>query len=294
MGGGVSNHDQNGNSAWGTYNASSLPYYAGSGFSRGGSVPWGSISTGNSNPYTSAPRSGTTTRTYRFTLSECDIKPDGVVTSGAVCVNGQFPGPLISANYGDSISITVTNNLTDEGTSMHWHGFLQTNNNQNDGVPGVTQCPIAPGQSYTYNFKAELYGSSWYHTHYSAQYAGGAVGPIVIYRPYNSAYDVDVGPVMLMEWYRNNYKANVKGLMNPIAKGGPALPTANSNLINGKMRFDCSQTKLKCDTASYAAFNFTSGKNHRLRLMNIGSGAVQKFSIDNHVMQVISNDYMPI
>ena len=68
---------------------------------------------------------------------------------------------------------------------MHWHGFLQTNNNHNDGVPGVNQCPIAPGQSFTYTFKAELSGSSWYHTHYSAQYAGGAVGPIVVYGPWN-------------------------------------------------------------------------------------------------------------
>ncbi|KAK5746224.1 hypothetical protein LTR17_000958 [Elasticomyces elasticus] len=293
-GGGISSTQQNGYSTWGTYNASSLPYSYGGSYTRGGSSPWGSINTQNYNPYTSAPRTGVQTRSYHLTLAECDIKPDGVVTQNAICVNGQFPGPLISANYGDTLSITVTNILKDEGTAMHWHGFLQTNNNQNDGVPGVTQCPIAPGQSYTYTMKAELYGSSWYHTHYSAQYAGGAVGPIVVYGPYNSAYDVDVGPVMLMEWYRNNYKKNVQGLMNPLAKGGPALPTANSNLINGKMRFPCSQTKLACETASYAAFNFTSGKNHRLRLMNIGSGAVQKFSIDGHTMQVIANDYMPI
>lgn len=45
---------------------------------------------------------------------------------------------------------------------MHWHGFLQTNSNGQDGVPGVTQCPIAPGASMTYSFKAELYGSTWY------------------------------------------------------------------------------------------------------------------------------------
>lgn len=169
---------------------------------------------------------------------------------------------------------------------IYRHGFLQNNNNQEDGVPGITQCPIAPGQSYTYTFKAELYGSSWYHTHYSAQYASGAVGPIVVYGPYNSGYDVDVGPVMLSELYRNSYQTNIKGLMNPLSKGGPALPTANSNLINGKMRYDCSQTKLSCETAAYASFNFTSGKNHRLRLMNTGSGAVQKFSIDGYTMQV--------
>ena len=45
-----------------------------------------------------------------------------------------------------------------------------------DGVPAVQQCPIAPGKSLTYTFKADLFGSSWYHSHYSAQYAGGAFG----------------------------------------------------------------------------------------------------------------------
>lgn len=48
-----------------------------------------------------------------------------------------------------------------------------------DGVNGVTQCPIAPGDSFSYTWRAMQYGSSWYHSHYSVQYADGAVGPIV-------------------------------------------------------------------------------------------------------------------
>jgi len=48
-----------------------------------------------------------------------------------------------------------------------------------DGVNGITQCPIAPGSSFTYEWKVMQYGSSWYHSHYSEQYADGAVGPIV-------------------------------------------------------------------------------------------------------------------
>ena len=48
-----------------------------------------------------------------------------------------------------------------------------------DGVNGVTQCPIAPGDSFNYTWRAMQYGSSWYHSHYSVQYADGAVGPLV-------------------------------------------------------------------------------------------------------------------
>lgn len=52
---------------------------------------------------------------------------------------------------------------------MHWHGLLQTASPYMDGVPAVDQCPIAPGTSFTYMFRADLYGTSWWHSHYSKQ-----------------------------------------------------------------------------------------------------------------------------
>lgn len=93
-------------------------------------------------------------------------------------------------------------NALDEGTSLHWHGLLQTETPWFDGVPGVQQCPIAPGGSFTYRFRADLYGTSWWHSHYSAQLAGGAFGPLVIYGPHdNLDYDIDLGPVMMYIGY---------------------------------------------------------------------------------------------
>ena len=62
-------------------------------------------------------------------------------------------------------------------------------------------CPIAPGKTFTYTFQAELYGSTWYHSHYSTQYASGLTGPIVIYGPKNEQYDLDLGPVLVNDWY---------------------------------------------------------------------------------------------
>lgn len=152
----LTSYQQNGPSKYGTSEMNTLPKYYGG----GSQTPWGGVTTTNANPYKSCPLTGAT-RSYDFTVAECDIRPDGVETKKAVCVNGQFPGPLIEANYGDIIRVKVTNKLRDEGTSMHWHGFLQTGANQMDGVPGVTQCPIAPGDTMTYEFRAELYGSAW-------------------------------------------------------------------------------------------------------------------------------------
>ena len=103
------------------------------------------------------------TRTYDFRVSYQTIAPDGVKKNGLV-VNEAFPGPLIEANWGDWIQVNVTNLLPDEGTTLHWHRLLQKNTMFYDGVPAVTQCPIAPGKSLTYLFRADMYGTSWYHS----------------------------------------------------------------------------------------------------------------------------------
>ena len=88
---------------------------------------------------------------------------------------------MIEANWGDTIQVAVTNNIDNEGTSLHWHGILQKGTPWYDGVPSVQQCPIAPGKTFTYTFNAETYGTTWYHSHYSAQYADGLLGPLIIY-----------------------------------------------------------------------------------------------------------------
>lgn len=154
----LSQQQTNGNSTWGTFQAPTLPAFMSGGSLPGGKFPWGSRTAKNTNYYTNTPNTGVT-RTYDFTVAAQTIAPDGVEKQG-ITVNGQFPGPQIEANWGDWIEVTVHNNL-DDGTSMHWHGLLQKETPWMDGVPGVGQCPIAPGSSFTYRFRADLYGTSW-------------------------------------------------------------------------------------------------------------------------------------
>lgn len=159
--------------------------------------PWGKLTDYGNNPYSECPKTGVV-RNYEFTVSRGVIAPDGYERD-VLLVNGAFPGPLIEANWGDVIVVTVHNNITgpEEGTAIHWHGFLQHETPWEDGAPGISQCPIPPAMSYTYEFVASLYGSSWYHAHYSAQYSGGVLGPIVVHGPTQTVYDIDLGPVLL-------------------------------------------------------------------------------------------------
>lgn len=130
--------------------------------------PWGQMSSKNTNYYRDRPETGKT-RYYDWTVSKTTASPDGVEVP-MLLVNEQYPGPAIEANWGDWIEVKLYNNISDEGTGIHWHGNLQQETPYMDGVPGVTQCPIAPGSSFTYRFRADLYGTSWWHSHYEGIY----------------------------------------------------------------------------------------------------------------------------
>ncbi|KAF4624417.1 hypothetical protein G7Y89_g13754 [Cudoniella acicularis] len=243
-----------------------------------------------------APNTGVI-RSYDFTVSRGQIAPDGY-QKDVLLINNQFPGPLIEANWGDTIQVTVHNQISNpsEGTSMHWHGLLQKGTPWYDGIPSVGQCPIAPGSSFTYTFQASLYGTTWYHSHYSAQYAGGLFGPLIIHGPSNAQYDIDLGPVMINDWYHEEYFSILESVVDP---GGNPRPASDNNLINGKMDFDCSTKaagdNTPCtDNAGLSRFKFTTGKTHRLRFINGGSQGIQRISIDQHNMTIIANDFVPI
>lgn len=133
------------------------------------------------------------------------------------------------------------------------------------------------------------------YTYYDsgAQYAGGAAGAMIIYGPKNVDYDVDLGPVILSDWYHEDYYSLVELTMSKKADNTPQ-PASNNNLINGKMNFPCYKDVDCTANAGVSKFSFTSGKKHRLRLINMSAEAMQKFSIDGHTMTVIANDFVPV
>ena len=76
--------------------------------------------------------------------------------------NGQHPGPFIEAPQGATVVVRVTNRIAAE-TSVHWHGLRL--DNRFDGAPGLTQAPIAPGESFLYELEVPDAGMFWYHPH---------------------------------------------------------------------------------------------------------------------------------
>ncbi|KAJ5923529.1 hypothetical protein N7454_008774 [Penicillium verhagenii] len=233
------------------------------------------------------------TREYWLSVQNVTLAPDGYERL-VLAANGTYPGPLIEANWGDDLVIHVTNELENNGTAIHWHGIRQLDSNEYDGVPGVTQCPIAPGNTMTYKFRATQYGTSWYHSHWSIQMADGLYGPIVIHGPTTADYDVDLGPVFITDWFHET----AFSLWESKAKHG-AFPTnvdPENGLINGTNTYPCEESDDPACTGSGRRSQavFEKGKKYLLRVIDGETDGFMKFSIDGHKLTVVAMDLVPI
>lgn len=123
------------------------------------------------------------------------------MTINAWGYNGSTPGPTIEAVEGDRVRVLVTNHLP-ERTSVHWHGLLIPNGM--DGVAGLNQPHIEPGETYAYEFTLKQHGVFMYHPHSDemVQMAMGMMGFFVIHPKVPIAPKVDRHfVVMLHEWF---------------------------------------------------------------------------------------------
>lgn len=246
-----------------------------------------------------------TTREYHFTISEVNgVSPAGV-KQNMTLINGKFPGPVIEANEGDNIVVHYYNNATIP-SSLHFHGMHMNGTNHMDGVHGITQCSVAPGKAFTYNFTVDdQWGTYWYHSHYSTQYLEGVSGPMVIHSKredeLNYDYDEDV-VIFLQETYFKNTYDLINDYIAPNVENQEPIP--DSGLIQGMNSFDCSRLNLddndkgsrywlphyECGNSSEAIIPVTENKKYRLRVINAAGFSEFDFSVDQHVLTVMEAD----
>jgi FtsP/CotA-like multicopper oxidase with cupredoxin domain len=194
------------------------------------------------------------------------------VTVTAWTYNGTVPGPMIRVTEGDRVRMVFTNHLP-EPTTIHWHGIEVPN--AMDGVPGVTQDPVMPGETFTYEFVAKPAGSFMYHSHFEGdtQVSIGLYAPFIIDpAPPENPPDVDVS-LMLSEWRVTNgdtYAAMPMMGMEP-----------NYFTINGKA-FPLTET-----------INVKVGQRVRLRLMSIGQ-FVHPMHLHGMAFKIVATDGHPV
>jgi len=143
---------------------------------------------------------------YQLKITEQTLSPAGQPVQ-ALTINGGTPGPTLRFREGDVARITVTNGLSADSTSLHWHGVLVPNSE--DGVPVVTTPVIGPGQSRTFEFLVRQHGTYWYHSHTGHQEQRGVYGAIVI-EPKAPTTGADHDQVVVLGDWTDEHPAEVQ------------------------------------------------------------------------------------
>ena len=126
--------------------------------------------------------------------------------------NAMIPGPEIRVTEGDKVRVVLKNGLVDQSTAIHFHG--QRTPNKVDGVPFITQPPIKPGETFTYEFVAKPAGSHMYHSHHNAaeQVPGGLLGAFIVeLKDQTKAVKYDIEYLMILNDGPFGFTLNGKG-----------------------------------------------------------------------------------
>ncbi len=187
----------------------------------------------------------------------------------AYTYDGTVPGPLIRVTEGDRVRVVLKNELP-EPTTIHWHG-VQVPNDM-DGVPDMTQKPVQPGETFTYEFVAKPAGTFWYHSHFRSdvQIGAGLHAPFIIDPAQPVGPKPDIDKVLMLEEWRI-----VDG------KTYSAMPAtgmdANFFTINGKAYPDTQEIEVK--------------QGQRVRLRFIGAGQLgHPMHIHGPAFKIVATD----
>ena len=190
--------------------------------------------------------------------------------------NGQVPGPELRLKLGDTLKINFTNNLPQE-TTVHFHGIRVPN--AMDGVPGVTQDPIQPGESFVYEFVPKDAGTYWYHPHVrgSEQVERGLYGVIVVEDREPLLFDRD--EVLVIDDWRLLENGEIDPRFNTMHDLSHDGRWGQTITVNG-------QTDYQLD--------FQPGERVRLRLVNSSNARIYQLSFGQLEATVIATDGMPV
>lgn len=204
------------------------------------------------------------------------------VSVPAITYNGQVPGPLIRVTEGDTVRVTLKNELN-EATAIHWHGLHVPNNM--DGVPPLTQQGIEPGETFTYEFPASHAGTFMYHSHLNAaeQIDRGLYGTLIIdpAQPTKTKFDQEF-TMMIGAW-----NTNATGMTMP---DGSTMPADDSDSMAMDYNYYTINGKAFPDTTPWTV---KEGDLVRVRIMNI-SNLVHPMHLHGGDFTVVAKDGEPI
>ena len=227
-----------------------------------------------------APRAGLAQddapRVLRAAASRAQIAPPGYPETALWTFDGSLPGPELRFMQGDRLRLDVVNDIP-QPTSVHWHGIRI--DNAMDGVPGLTQPPIAPGETFAYDFALPDAGTYWYHSHAQSveQVERGLYGPLIVEEP--DAPEVDADIVLLLDDIRLDQGGEVAEPFDSGFDRSHAGRIGNVVLTNGQTAF---------------SQEVRQGDRLRLRLINAANARIFELGLQGLDAMVVALDGMPL
>jgi FtsP/CotA-like multicopper oxidase with cupredoxin domain len=189
---------------------------------------------------------------------------------------GTVPGPEIRVRQGERVRVRIENGLAEE-TTVHWHGVRV--HNAMDGVPHLTQRPIAPGGTFIYEFDVPDAGSYWYHPRQRSfeQVGRGLYGALIVEEREPISVDRDLA-WMLGDW-RLDRDAQIIDDFGGRMEMAMAGRIGNTVTVNGALP---------------APLQVRAGERLRLRLFNAANARIFALGFRNHQPLIIAMDGQPV
>lgn len=207
------------------------------------------------------------------------LAPSPAAETAVWAYNGQMPGPLIRVKKGDEVKVRLANKL-DQPTSLCWHGVRIAN--AMDGVAGLTQPPVKPGEEFDYRFTPPDAGFYWYHPHvvpHSAEQIGrGLYGLLIVDEPDPPPVDHDL--VVVLDDWTLDAKGQVDGNFLDKATASHQGRIGSLLTVNGA-------------PAPGPAITVRPGARLRLRILNACSARIALLSFSALKLTVIAIDGQP-
>ncbi len=220
----------------------------------------------------------------------------GGVTVDTWAYDGVVPGPLLTADVGQTLEVTVANSLPDP-TSVHWHGLALRNDM--DGVPGLTQSPIAARESMTYRFSLAHPGTYWFHPHVGTQLDRGLYAPLIINDPSEpGAYDAE--HVIVLDDWLDGTGENPDQVLDRLRSEGMDMGGMGGSPASEELGGDAGDVVYpyylvngRIGTAPQI-IDALPGQRLRLRLINAGSDTAFRVALGDHHLTVTHTDGFPV
>jgi len=244
---------------------------------------------------------------HYWNISYAMANPDGLFERRVIGVNGSWPAPPIVVNQHDTLRVHVYNGLggplgPEVATALHSHGNFFNGTNYFDGAVGVTQCPIPPGESLTYEIPVDLQtGTFWIHGHFDGQYVDGLRAPVIIHpaepRTDNVTWDEEF-TVILSDWYHKQHLDMLENEFLTWTNPTGAEPVPESALIyvmhNNTYMHTNADLSAGTVTNDNAVLPFQPGKKYRIRMINMSALSMFHILMQNHTMRIIEADGIEI